>query len=235
MGDQVEYDVEAATAYKEEHDTKIKEKEEAAAALTGKDNKKARTELSKEVSTMKAEEKYVDACKVVKGLAPPKGNFVKSIQKGDGPKKSEPDAKMEEEKKDVKKDDKKAKKTESAGISKAERDELEKLKKDIIERKAELKGQGLSGGQCNKDEQVVAWVARMTELKIKEDPTLAEGDKKKDEKKEKKKPASEEKMALEKKMEEYRVQLKQEFGYSDKDIKADPDYADMQKQLSKLK
>merc|ERR1712014_299932 len=172
------------------------------------DNKKARTELSKEVSTMKAEEKYVDACKVVKGLAPPKGNFVKSVQKGDGPKKSEPETKAEEEKKDVKKDDKKGKKTESAGISKAERDELEKLKKDIIERKAELKAQGLSGGQCNKDEQVVAWVARMTELKIKEDPTLAEG---------------------EKKIEEYRLQLKSEFGYSDKDIKADPDYADMQK------
>merc|ERR1711948_37304 len=146
-------------------------------------------------------------------------------------KKAEQEAKAEEEKKDVKKDDKKPKKTDSAGISKAERDELEKLKKDIIERKAELKAQGMSGGQCNKDEQVVAWVARMTELKIKEDPTSAEGD----EKKEKKKPASEEKMALEKRMEEYRVQLKQEFGYSDKDIKADPDYADMQKQLSKLK
>merc|ERR1712125_2584 len=139
------------------------------------------------------------------------------------------------DKKEVKKDDKKPKKTESAGISKAERDELEKLKKDIIERKAELKAQGLSGGQCNKDEQVVAWVARMTELKIKEDPTLAEGDKKKDEKKDKKKPASEEKQALEKRMEEYRAQLKSEFGYTDKDILADPDYQDMQKQLAKLK
>merc|ERR1712176_460762 len=115
------------------------------------------------------------------------------------------------EAKKEKKDDKKSKKVESAGLSKAERDELEKLKKDLIERKAELKAQGLSGGQCNKDEQVVAWVARMTELKIKEDPTLAEGDKKKDEKKEKKKPASEEKMALEKKIEEYRLQLKSEF------------------------
>merc|ERR1712019_229092 len=145
------------------------------------------------------------------------------------------EAKVEEDKKDVKKDDKKSKKTESAGISKAERDELEKLKKDIIERKAELKAQGMSGGQCNKDEQVVAWVARMTELKIKEDPTLADGDKKKDEKKPAKKAASEEKMQLEKKMEEYRVQLKQDFGYSKKDIEGDPDYADMQKQLSKLK
>merc|ERR1712151_1052481 len=64
----------------------------------------------------------------------------------------------------------------SAGISKAERDELEKLKNDIIKKKAELKAQGLSGGQCNKDEEVVKWVARMKELKIKEDPTLADGD-----------------------------------------------------------
>jgi hypothetical protein len=235
--DEVEYDVDLATTYKEEHEAKMKEKEEAAAALTGKDNKKARTELSKEVSTMKTEEKYVDACKVVKGLAPPKGNFVKSIKHGDAPQKAaaETDAKVEDDKKETKKDEKKTKKVESAGISKAERDELEKLKKDIIERKAELKAQGLSGGQCNKDEQVVAWVARMTELKIKEDPTLADGDKKKDEKKEKKKPASEEKMALEKRIEEYRQQLISEFGYSAKDIKADPDMADMQKQLLKLK
>merc|ERR1711976_848895 len=140
-----------------------------------------------------------------------------------------------EDKKETKKKEDKPKKVESAGLSKAERDELEQLKKDIIERKAALKAEGMSGGQCNKDEKVVAWVARMTELKIKEDSTLADGDKKKDEKKEKKKPASEEKMALEKKIEEYRLQLKSEFGYSDKDIKADPDYADMQKQLSKLK
>merc|ERR1712193_162918 len=131
-----------------------------------------------------------------------------------GPKttaKEEPVA--EEAKKEAKKDDKKpAKKQESAGLSKAERDELEKLKGDIIARKAELKAQGLSGGACNKDEEVVKWVTRMTELKIKEDPTLAESDKKKDEKKKEKKASSEEKLNLEKKIEEYRVQLKNEFG-----------------------
>merc|ERR1712113_614080 len=111
-----------ATAYKAEHEAKIKEKEEAAAALTGKDNKKARTELSKEVSAMKQEEQYVDACKIVKGLAPPKGNFVKTCVKADAPKKAsgEPAPKAEEEKKETKKDDKKPKKVESAGISKAE-------------------------------------------------------------------------------------------------------------------
>merc|ERR1712048_63551 len=176
--EEVELDLEGATAYKAEHEAKIKEKEDAAAALTGKDNKKARTELSKEASTMKTDEQYIDACKILKGLPAPKGNFIKNVKLGEAPKTAaaETDAKMEEDKKEVKKDDKKPKKAESAGISKAERDELEKLKKDIIERKAELKAQGMSGGQCNKDEQVVAWVARMTELKIKEDPTLAEGD-----------------------------------------------------------
>merc|ERR1712174_16358 len=71
---------------------------------------------------------------------------------------------------DKEKKDKPKKATESAGISKAERDELEKLKNDIIARKKELKEQGMSGGQMNKDEQVVAWVARMNELKEKENP-----------------------------------------------------------------
>merc|ERR1711972_1178869 len=84
--DEVEYDVEAATAYKEAHEAKIKEKEDAAAALTGKDNKKARTEISKEVSTMKTDEKYIDACKVLKGLPAPKGNFIKTVKQGDAPK-----------------------------------------------------------------------------------------------------------------------------------------------------
>merc|ERR1712217_862328 len=84
-----EYDVDEATAYKAAREAKIKEKEDQVNALTGKDNKKARTELSKEVSAMKTEEMYVDACKVVKGLAPPKGNFVKSVKGGEPAKKAE--------------------------------------------------------------------------------------------------------------------------------------------------
>merc|ERR1712087_10061 len=162
------------------------------------------------------------------------GNFMSKTESA-APAAAAPKEEAKEEKKAEKKDDKPKKKMESAGLSPDEKKELDRLKNDIIARKAELKAAGKSGGQCNKDEKVVGWVARMTELKIKEDPTLADGDKKKDEKKEKKKPASEEKMALEKRIEEYRQQLKSEFGYSDKDIKADPDYADMQKQLSKLK
>merc|ERR1712110_287193 len=134
-----------------------------------------------------------------------------------------------------KKDDKKPKKMESAGLSPAEKKELDQLKADIIKRKGDLKAEGKSGGECNKDEQVVAWVARMQELKIKEDPTLAEGDKKKDDKKKDKGKKTEEKMALEQKIEDYRLQLKSEFGYSDKDIKADPDMQDLQKQFKDMK
>merc|ERR1712185_865449 len=97
------------------------------------------------------------------------------------PKKVEAKEEPKDDKKE-KADKKPAKKQESAGISKEERDELEKLKQAIIKKKGELKEQGLSGGQCNKDPEVVQMVARMQELKIKEDPSLAEADKKKDKK-----------------------------------------------------
>merc|ERR1719190_225627 len=147
-----------------------------------------------------------------------------------------PKEEAKEEKKQEKKDDKPKKKMESAGLSPDEKKELEKLKTDIVARKAELKAAGKSGGECNKDEQVVAWVARMQELKIKEDPTLADGDKKKgDDKKKDKAAKSQEKLALEAKIEEYRLQLMNEFKYSAKDIKADPDMMEMQKQLAKMK
>lgn len=229
----VTFDTAAAQAFKDEHEAAIKAKEAEAEALTGKDNKKARTEKSKEASAMKNDKKYIDACKVVKGLEAPNGNF---MTKAESQAAAAPKEVAKEEKKAEKKDDKPKKKMESAGLSPDEKKELDKLKTDIIARKSELKAAGKSGGECNKDEQVVAWVARMTELKIKEDPTLADGDKKKgDDKKKDKSNKTEEKMALEKKVEEYRLQLKQEFQYSDKDIKADPDMQDMVKQLAKMK
>merc|ERR1711988_1302919 len=145
-----------------------------------------------------------------------------------------PDAKAEA--RPAKKEEKKPAKKESAGISKAERDELEKLKADIIARKTELKGSGMSGGQINKDEQVVAWVARMNELKEKESPgstTTA----KKDDKKKEPKLSGETQVEIEKltnEIEEYRQKLVSEFKYSKKDIAADPDMMDMNACLKKL-
>merc|ERR1712151_545854 len=228
-------DKEAAAAFKTEHEAAIKVKEDHEKTLTGKDNKKERTAVSKEISAMKADPKYVDACKIAKDLPPPNGNFATTNASAKAV--EEPKEEVKEEKKDdKKKDDKPKKKTESAGISPDERKELDKLKNDIIARKAELKAAGKSGGECNKDEQVVAWVARMQELKIKEDPTAADGDKKKgDDKKKEKVNQSEEKLALQAQIEEYRLKLINEFQYSAKDIKNNPDMQDMQKQLAKMK
>merc|ERR1712087_922664 len=231
----VTFDTAAAQVFKDEHEAAIKAKEAEAEALTGKDNKKARTEKSKEASAMKTDPKYIDACKVVKGLPAPNGNFMTKTEEAKPAAAEAPKEEAKEEKKQEKKDDKPKKKMESAGLSPDEKKELDKLKNDIIARKAELKAAGKSGGECNKDEQVVGWVARMTELKIKEDPTLADADKKKGDDKKDKGKKTEEKMALEQKIEEYRLQLKSEFGYSDKDIKADPDMQDMMKQLQKMK
>merc|ERR1739845_111595 len=127
---------------------------------------------------------------------------------------------------------------ESAGISKAERDELEKLKNDIIARKKELKETGMSGGQINKDEQVAAWVVRMNELKEKECPgaSTAKKDEKKSEKKSKLSAESQAELeSLEKEIEEYRNKLLTEFKYTKKEINADPDMQDMNVRLQELK
>merc|ERR1711972_285820 len=230
-----EIDTEGAAAFKAAEDAKIAALKAEIDTLTGKDNKKARTEKQKEMKALKDNKQYIDAEKIEKGKEPQNGFFIKvQEKKEDKPKEEEV---VEEKKEDAKKkkDDKLKKAMESAGLSPDEKKELDKLKTDIIARKGELKAQGKSGGECNKDEQVAAWVARMQELKIKEDPSLADaGKKKKDDKKEKVNK-SEEKMALEAKIEEYRQQLINEYKYSAKDIKADPDMADMQKQLAKMK
>jgi len=237
-------DVDAAKAFKEEIDAKHAALEAEAAALTGKDNKKARSEKSKEATALKRTNEYIDAERVVKGMAPKHGNFVKAGSKPAAAAKTPPPAAApppQEEASAEKKDDKKKdakKKTETAGISPAERQELEKLKADIISRKASLKESGMSGGQINKDSEIVGWVARMNELKEKESPGST-GKDDKDKKGGKKKALSSDAVqaveTLEKEIEEYRTKLKTEFGYSNKDINADPDMVDLQTKLKALK
>jgi len=242
---ELEGDKDAATSWKADQDAKIKSIEAEAEALTGSENKKARQAKSKEAAALKKTDQYIDAELVLKGKPPKHGFFVLAGQElptveenkpaAGGYNAVTPDAKAEP--KPGKKDDKKpAKKQDSAGISKAERDELEKLKADIIARKTELKGSGMSGGQINKDEQVVAWVARMNELKEKESPgSTASG--KKDEKKKEPKLSGEAQAEIEKltnEIEEYRQKLVSEFKYSKKEIAADPDMMDMAARLKKL-
>merc|ERR1711920_899321 len=102
--------------------------------LTGKDNNKERTAVSKEISAMKADPKYVDACKIAKDLPPPNGNFAATKAPAKAAEAVKEEVK-EEKKDDKKKDDKPKKKSESAGISPDERKELDKLKTDIVARK----------------------------------------------------------------------------------------------------
>merc|ERR1719235_1364733 len=236
----VELDIEGATKFKAEHEATIAAMEAEVAALTGKDNKKARTEKSKEVSNVKNMAEYIDACKVVKGLEPKNGHFMKKKEVAPPPaaKKAEKkDDAPKEEKEEKEKKEKPKKAAESTGISKEERDELENLKKQIIERKAQLKAEGMSGGQQNKDAQVAAWVARMNELKEKEFPGSTQKGGKDDDKKKKKKGAlsSEEQKeydALKQEVEAYRQKLVSEFGYSKKDIKADPEMGELEAKLA---
>eukprot|EP00747_Dinoflagellata_sp_TGD_P161724 gnl/TRDRNA2_/TRDRNA2_178514_c0_seq1.p1 gnl/TRDRNA2_/TRDRNA2_178514_c0~~gnl/TRDRNA2_/TRDRNA2_178514_c0_seq1.p1 ORF type:complete len:308 (+),score=142.57 gnl/TRDRNA2_/TRDRNA2_178514_c0_seq1:82-924(+) len=245
------YDTHGATKFKEAQDAKIAQLQTEASALTGKDNKKARQELEKAAKALKDAKEYIDACKVVKGMNPPNGNF---IMKAAGPSKEQieaekkaatekaaAEAKAAEEAKQAEeaKSKKEPKKMESAGISKAERDELEKLKNDIIAKKKMLKEQGMSGGQMNKDEEIVKWVTRMNELKEKENPGVlaAQQDEKKNAKK--KKVLDSESQAIleekEKALEEYLERLRTEFKYSKKEIAADPDYCDMKAEIAKMK
>merc|ERR1711939_576133 len=205
---------------------------------TGKDNAKARKEKSKQASEVKKTDKYLDALLVLKGKPPKNGNFGKVEKAAAAAPAAAAAAPAEEDKKKDDKKEKPKKEKEGAGISKAERDELEKLKNDIIAEKKELKETGMSGGQINKDEQVQGWVNRMNELKEKENPgclAAAKEDKKEGKKKKLSAEQEQEKKDLEGQIEEYRNKLKNEFGYTNKDIKADPDLNEMLAKLNGMK
>jgi len=236
----MEVDKAAAEKFKEEVDAQIASLDNEISVLTGKENKKERTAKSKESSDLKVGKQYIDACKIVKGLEPKNGFFVVGQQTEAPPKpvKTElvvaavPEVEVKKEKKE------KAKKDEGAGISPAERSELEQLKKNIMERKAQLKAEGMSGGQQNKDAQVVQWVARMNELKEKESPGSTQKEDKKESKKKSSAPlSSDEQRELDKlrgDVETYKHRLKTEFGYSNKDMKADQDLIEMERRLAEL-
>merc|ERR1711957_1080354 len=100
------------------------------------------------------------------------------------------------------------------------------------------KESGMSGGQINKHEEIAAWVKRMNELKEKENPgglAAAKEEKKGGKKKVMSKDQEAAKAELEGQIEEYRNKLKNEFGYTNKDIKADPDLTEMLKKLGEMK
>mmetsp|Transcript_51449 Transcript_51449/g.71376 ORF Transcript_51449/g.71376 Transcript_51449/m.71376 type:complete len:266 (-) Transcript_51449:53-850(-) len=235
QGTAAEVDKAAAEKYKAEVETRIATLEAEATLLTGKDKKKERAANGKEVAELKGEQQYVDACKIVKGLESKFGYFV--TKAAEAPQVEQVAVATEEIKPEkAKKDTKKEIKKESAGLSPAETKELETIKQAIVERKAILKEQGMSGGQQNKDEEVVKMVARMNELKEKQEPgsTKKEKDDKKGSKKKTPLSAEEQKefAQLQNEVEIYKAKLRQEFGYSNKDMKADPDLQDMEARLA---
>jgi len=238
---EVQVDKPAAEAFKESHDALLAETQKVIDSLTGKDNKKERTAKSKELSELKVDKQYVDACKVAKGLAPVSGFF--SVASAEVGKEAEaaqnpPGAEAPTDKADAdaKKAAKPTKKAESAGLSQAEKKELDQIKNDIVSRKTKLKEEGVSGGQQNKDPQIVEWVARMSELKEKECPGSTQKPDKREEKKKKLLGSSMQKQgdSLRQEIDAYKTKLKSEFGYSNKDIKADPDLAEMEARLQAI-
>jgi len=219
---------------------KIKVLEDEMEKLTGKDNKKARNAKSREIADLKKEADYVDAERVLAGKEPLTERNKIATPKEETPKAENPAFVVKggyaaptalgagKEKKKAKEG-----KDEGGGISAAELKELEKLKGDIIARKTELKAQGMSGGQQNKDEQIVAWVKRMNELKEKNGEATG-----KDAKKEKKKKSSGDMEAVEnlkKEIESYKERLKTEYGYTKADINKDEDILAMTKRLKEMK
>jgi len=243
-------DTGGAEAFKSATDRRIAAMEEQSKALTGKDNKKLRTELGKEISALRNSPAYVDACKIAKGGKPTHGHFCSSPVSTPStmapatppmaptPLEIMPAMEPLEPVAETSKADKKPKKVESAGLSREEKDELEKLREQIIQRKTQLKEQGLSGGQQNKDEEVVKWVTRMNALKEKENPGSTGKDSKADKKTKKKGSLSIEEMQkleqLKFEFDEYTNRLKTEFGYTKKDIAKDPDWMEMSAQLKLL-
>ena len=75
--DDPELDVTAAAAYKEEVDEILLQLQKHSEALQGRENRKARSEIGKEINVLKARPKYVDACRVAKQLQPSHGHFIK--------------------------------------------------------------------------------------------------------------------------------------------------------------
>merc|ERR1711977_698407 len=107
-------------------------------------------------------------------------------------------------------------------LSEEEKQQMEKLKNDIVTKKAELKAEGQSGGQINKNTEIVEWVAKLNALKEKEAQlkgSMTEKDVKGDEK---------EIAKLRDDIDAYKLKLKEEFGYSKQDINKDPDLVEMQ-------
>merc|ERR1711977_739495 len=222
---------------------KVKVLESEMDSLPGKDNKKARNAKSWEIAELKKDANFVDAERILVGKEPitPSNKTPQNAP----PKKGEYDdlfAGCDAGKMYVapttesltfttkKKKDKPAK-----GLSEKELEDMEKLKQNIMTKKSELKAEGMSGGQINKNSDIVDWVAKLNALKEKEAAlkgSMTEKDLKAEQKG--KKGDDKEIQKLKQDIEDYKLKLKEEFGYTKQEINKDPDLVDMQKRYKEI-
>merc|ERR550514_847753 len=192
-------------------------------SLTGKENKKARNAKSREIAELKKDANFMDAERILVGkelITPsnktpqnskPKGGEYDDLFAGCDAGKMYVAPTTESLTFSTKKKKEKPQK----GLSEKELEDMEKLKQNIMTKKSELKAEGMSGGQINKNSDIVDWVAKLNALKEKE------GDPKEIEK-------------LRQDIEDYKAKLKEEFGYSKNEINKDPDLMDMQKRYKEI-
>merc|ERR1719420_880182 len=206
--------------------------------MTGKENKKARNAKSREIAELKKDADFVDAERILVGKEPitPSNKTPQNAP----PKKGEYDdlfagcdaGKMyvAPTTESLTFTSKKKKEKPAKGLSEKELEDMEKLKQNIMTKKAELKGEGMSGGQINKDSDIVDLLAKLNALKEKE-AALKGNMTEKDAKQETKGKKGDDKEIekLRRDIEDYKLKLKEEFGYSKNEINKDPDLMEMQK------
>merc|ERR1712078_758159 len=222
---------------------KVKMLEAEIEALPGKENKKARNAKSREIADLKKDADFVDAERILVGKEPitPSNKTPQNAP----PKKGEYDdlfANCDAGKMYVAAtttellfSSKKKKEKPQKGLSEKELEDMEKLKQNIMTKKAELKADGMSGGQINKDSDIVDWVAKLNALKEKEAAlkgNMTEKDLKQEAKG--KKGDDKEIAKLKQDIEDYKLKLKEEFGYTKQEINKDPDLVDMQTRYKQM-
>merc|ERR1719321_2294689 len=225
---------------------KVKNLEAEITDLSGKENKKARNARSRLIAEMKRDVNFMDAERIIAGkeaMSPMNrdpNTPLKKVGEYDHlflQKATMPDGKLAyvAPTSDIGVSGTKKKEKKAKDLSEEEKNLMEKLKNDIVAKKSELKAEGMSGGQINKNAEIVEWVAKLNALKEKEAQlkgNMTEKDLKKDEKH--KKGDEKEIAKLRDDIEAYKLKLKEEFGYSKQDINKDPDLVDMQKRYKGL-
>jgi hypothetical protein len=222
---------------------KVKLLESEIDSLPGKENKKVRNAKSREIAELKKDANFMDAERILVGKetitpsnktpqnAPPKKGEYDDLFAGCDAGKMYVAPTTESLSFTGKKKKEKAQKE----LSEKELEEMEKLKQNIMTKKSELKAEGMSGGQINKDSEIVDWVAKLNALKEKE-AALKGNMTDKDLKQEAKGKKGDDKeiAKLRQDIEDYKLKLKEEFGYSKNEINKDPDLMDMQKRYKEI-